>query len=108
MGKGVLTCKGCGGRSTNLEPRGPARLNVSVCSTCGSDDLDYVYDVPACDVPKEKATKKRAAIDCEGFDYAFRSYSSFKDVNDARFHELREAYVKAADALAAYVGLDDA
>jgi hypothetical protein len=46
-------------------------------------------------------------VDNEGFDYAFRHYSDFKDeVSDAKFHELREAYVKAAEELAEYVGAE--
>ena len=43
-------------------------------------------------------------IDNEGFDYAFRHYSSFEEVKDREFHKLRKAYVKAAAALAEYVG----
>lgn len=45
----------------------------------------------------------RDKIDSEGFDYAFRQYSDFKAVADPEFHELREAYVAAADALESYV-----
>lgn len=39
----------------------------------------------------------------EGFDYAFRHYSDFKEVVDETFHELRKAYVEAADALDEYL-----
>lgn len=46
------------------------------------------------------------AVEFEGFDYAFRHWSSFKDVKDKRFHELRDAYVKAANELAAYCGIE--
>jgi len=42
----------------------------------------------------------------DGFDYAFRNYSDFSEVKDTRFHELREAYIKAAQELAAYVECD--
>lgn len=42
----------------------------------------------------------------EGLDYAFRQYSSFEDVEDEDFHDLRMAYVEAADALANYIGYD--
>ena len=42
-------------------------------------------------------------VDLEGFDYAFRDYSSFEEVKDAEFHKLREAYISAADALEAYL-----
>jgi hypothetical protein len=46
----------------------------------------------------------RAAVDNEGFDYAFRHYSDFEEVKDPTFHRLRKAYVKAAEALDKYVG----
>lgn len=42
-------------------------------------------------------------MDEEGFDYCFRSYSDFQNVNDVKFHRLREAYLAAADALEQYV-----
>jgi hypothetical protein len=35
----------------------------------------------------------------EGFDYAFRNYSSFDEFKSPEFHRLRRAYVKAADSL---------
>lgn len=48
-------------------------------------------------------------IDNEGFDYAFRHYTDFKDtVKDEKFHELRQAYLNAQKALAEYVGAEDA
>lgn len=47
-------------------------------------------------------------IENEGFDYGFRHYSDFKDeVKDEKFHELRTAYVEAAEALAEYTGTDN-
>ena len=42
-------------------------------------------------------------IDSEGFDYAFRQYSSFDKIKDSEFHRLRTNYEKAADALEKYV-----
>lgn len=45
----------------------------------------------------------RAAIENEGFDYAFRDYSDFAKVKDAEFHRLRKAYVDAANALDNYL-----
>jgi hypothetical protein len=48
-----------------------------------------------------------AVVENEGFDYAFRFYSSFKEVKDVEFHLLRQAYVKAANALAEYLELDE-
>jgi hypothetical protein len=38
-------------------------------------------------------------VNQEGFDYAFRHYSSFDEFKSPEFHRLRRAYVKAADTL---------
>lgn len=48
----------------------------------------------------------QAVVENEGFDYAFRFYSDFSDIQDATFHKLRAAYVDAAQELAAYAELD--
>jgi hypothetical protein len=61
---------------------------------------------------KTKLTKKwqvrvGEVVAIEGFDYAFRSYTAFEDVKDERFHELRKAYIAAADALADYSNVDE-
>lgn len=45
----------------------------------------------------------RDRIEVDGFDYAFRCYSDFKEVEDPKFHRLRLAYVKAAQALDDYI-----
>ncbi len=50
----------------------------------------------------------KAAIEKEGFDYAFRNYSSFDEIKDEKFHALREAYVKAVQELESYVHYADA
>lgn len=42
-------------------------------------------------------------VGSEGFDYCFREYSSFKEVKDKTFHELREAYVETARYLEDYL-----
>ena len=41
-------------------------------------------------------------VDAEGFDYAFRFYSNFLEIQDPKFHELREAYKQAAKNLIDY------
>lgn len=46
-------------------------------------------------------------VDNEGFDYAFRHYSDFKEVKDVEFHRLRREYVDAAILLADYIHLED-
>lgn len=52
-------------------------------------ELDYVRDT----------------VDQESFNYAFRYYSDFSEIEDEDFHLLREAYVKAASDLELYLGL---
>jgi hypothetical protein len=49
----------------------------------------------------------RQIVDQEGFDYAFRHKTDFKEVKDEEFHRLRQAYVEAANALGEYTGCDD-
>ncbi len=39
----------------------------------------------------------------EGFDYCFRHYSSFEEVEDEKFHSLRESYIKISEELEEYV-----
>lgn len=45
----------------------------------------------------------RIKISDEGFDYCFRHYSSFKEVDDEKFHQLRKAYIEIANELESYV-----
>lgn len=49
----------------------------------------------------------QACVENEGLDYAFRHYSDFEKIEDEKFHELRKAYVKAAEELVEYAELDD-
>ncbi len=42
-------------------------------------------------------------VENEGFDYCFTSYSTFDDVEDEEFHQLRKAYMKAANKLEKYL-----
>ena len=39
----------------------------------------------------------------EGFDYCFRHYSSFEEIKDDKFHELRLKYIQIAEELENYV-----
>jgi hypothetical protein len=45
----------------------------------------------------------RYRMDAEGFHYCFKHYSSFKRVEDEKFHSLRESYIKIAEELEEYV-----
>lgn len=42
-------------------------------------------------------------IEEEGFDYCFRCYSNFDEIEDPEFHRLRILYLEAAKALEKYV-----
>ena len=55
---------------------------------------------------KKEREEVQAIVGNEGFDYAFRHYTSFEEITDPEFHRLRKAYVEAAEALAEYVELD--
>lgn len=48
-------------------------------------------------------TEVQEVIDREGFDYAFREYSEFKQVKDKKFHQLRMAYIDAANELEKFI-----
>lgn len=41
----------------------------------------------------------------EGFHYCFDGYSDWKEIKDKKFHELRQAYLKAAKELETYINL---
>ena len=44
-----------------------------------------------------------AIITAEGFDHAFNHYSTYKDINDTKFHDLRKAYIAASKELMDYI-----
>ncbi len=44
-----------------------------------------------------------AVISAEGFDNAFNHQSTFRDIGDAKFHELRKAYIAASQELMNYL-----
>ena len=45
----------------------------------------------------------RSKINNEGFHYCFMYYSSFNDIEDEKFHELRLAYIEAVKNLENYI-----
>lgn len=55
----------------------------------------------------DDAVKLQGTVESEGFDYAFRSYSDFQHIKDKKFHNLRKAYVKAAQALVDYARIEE-
>jgi len=42
-------------------------------------------------------------MDAEGLHYCFKHYSSFEEVEDEKFHSLRESYIKISEELEEYV-----
>jgi hypothetical protein len=44
-------------------------------------------------------------MEAEGFHYCFDGYSSFDEVKDEKFHQLRLSYLSAAEELQQYVKL---
>jgi len=51
----------------------------------------------------EKFEMVRYRMDAEGFHYCFKHYSSFKEVQDEKFHELRRKYLEISHVLEEYV-----
>lgn len=47
----------------------------------------------------------KARIRQEGFHYCFKHYSSFKEIEDERFHEIRKQYLETAEMLEKYVDI---
>lgn len=45
----------------------------------------------------------RYRMEAEGFHYCFKHYSSFEEIEDPKFHELRLAYLAATEELTKYV-----
>lgn len=39
----------------------------------------------------------------EGFDYCFKHYSSFEEIQDEKFHKLRKQYLEISNELEQYV-----
>jgi len=54
----------------------------------------------------QQLDKVREDIDCEGFDNAFVHYSDYADIEDTKFHEYREEYLRARALLAKYLNVD--
>ena len=61
-------------------------------------EINYVSHMKASD-----AESVLAIINAEGFDNAFNHYSSYRDINDTKFHDLRKAYIAATKELKEYL-----
>jgi hypothetical protein len=51
----------------------------------------------------EEIEMVRYRMENEGFHYCFKHYSSFKEVQDEKFHELRRKYLEVSHELEEYV-----
>ena len=51
----------------------------------------------------EEIEMVRYRMENEGFHYCFKHYSSFKEVQDEKFHELRKKYLEISNELEEYV-----
>ena len=51
----------------------------------------------------EEIEMVRYRMENEGFHYCFKHYSSFKEVQDEKFHELRRKYLEISHELEEYV-----
>jgi hypothetical protein len=45
----------------------------------------------------------RYRMDNEGIDYCFKHYSSFEEIKDEKFHELRNKFLSSLDEIQNYV-----
>ena len=61
-------------------------------------EVNYISHMKASD-----AESVLAIINAEGFDSAFNHYSSYRDINDTKFHDLRRAYIAASKELKEYL-----
>ena len=73
---------------------------IVVTKNVEPDPLAHVREIT---MPAYDADSVLAIIGAEGFDNAFRHYSTYRDIGDHNFHELRKNYVAAADELAHYL-----
>jgi hypothetical protein len=66
---------------------------------------DFQEPEPEPEIDEQEEEKRAVAIRMkqEGFDYCFRLYSDFEEIEDREFHKLREAYIDAANKLEKYV-----
>ena len=62
-------------------------------------NLDKMYD----DLENFQMVQYR--MDAEGFHYCFKHYSSFNEVEDEKFHELRKQCLESAKQLEDYINL---
>jgi len=52
---------------------------------------------------QQDAESIMSIIETEGFDNTFNHYTTFRDISDHRFHELRRSYINASQQLKDYL-----
>ena len=65
------------------------------------DDIEINYAKNT--MKQSDAESVMAVIHAEGFDSAFLHYSTYKDIHDIRFHQLRKEYLAARNELMDYI-----
>ncbi len=55
------------------------------------------------DKEKDMWSNLRWSMDDEGFDYCFTGYSDWEEIEDEKFQELKEAYIKSQRELKKYI-----
>lgn len=70
-----------------------------------NNDKNSDFDIPEPMLSLEEAESILSIIDAEGFNSAFSHYSSYRDINDAHFHRLRQNYIDAAAELMNYISV---
>ena len=63
------------------------------------DETDLYYTSYKNVMKRSDAESVMAIIQAETFDGAFSHYSTYKDISDTKFHELRKAYTSARQDL---------
>jgi hypothetical protein len=61
------------------------------------EKLNKLYD------QLEEFQNVRYRMDAEGFHYCFKSYSRFEEIEDDKFHDLRNEYLRVSKELENYV-----
>lgn len=64
---------------------------------------DVLASTPKNHMNSDHALSVLEVVNAQGFDEAFMHYSSYKDIPDTRFHELRRAYLQASTELKNYL-----
>ena len=65
--------------------------------------MKYMEKIDKLQKELEEIEMVRYRMDAEGFHYCFKHYSSFKEVQDEKFHELRRKYLEISHVLEEYV-----